>query len=967
MKSAWKLERQDASAPTQGWFVATSSLEAWISAFRPSNFERVRLFALGDGFLVTPGQDDAPQCGDSLRLQSRWKRVFFPVNARLRPALHPEEVPGILGEWGVVFLPQRPPLLFDPNKGFGLDALLRLNITCHRTWNRFPEVPDLAQTLHRIEWVASSPNPDDTWSAGAPQGRQPLSPGAEGKTDIPEDARPPKSSPGATVKAHLALGSGRFLDWVGTMFGLHGLKNQGQKMIKQAIDQAPRLTESLLGAQEAALREVLRQLRSGEVEKGLRRAPPTMNPASGVSPPLSTQSKLSEREPNYFLGLLWGESGRSFEAWMGGGSVWEQLAAEYHKLAREALDRGDHRRAAYLYGYLLGDLHAAAGALSSGGLWRDAGLLYRDKLNQPEMAARHFVQCGDYDEAVRLYDHLGNFEVSGDLLMRMGAEEEALDRYDKALLDLVLKGRFLAAAELAQGKMNQPDRAFILFQKGWEGNGGDALPCGLKLLEHYGRTGDGNGFLRLLESEPTVKNLREPDAASRFWTLALDQARGRFSPVVQKEVSERARLFGAALSRAQSQISLARGQRAAQDFFAPGKHWSPSVQRDAVYATARHAKTLPGKHESSSFIPTLLGNLGISQKSALSLGSGDLVLASNESLRIWRADPRRIEEVEGFRVVGEILGVTCDFDAETLFLLTEESPASLSVSENPATASSTQSPREWVLRIYSIQGPKNQWSMVARHPLGKPTPSTEPPSGLTQVLTVGGPDSTTLRPWLMPHPFLGERGSQKILVGRPGVGMCFTSETWADPPSMHEVRLGGRWVRIADGERGIWQWDQDRLMFLSPGFKTPQIWNPRWSQSWPGMGDPVNGVGQERQWSCSFPGPGSLSLLWVDFQGRIHGQQFRQEEPDRPGIHWIVPEGKVYDDVCHIALDRFAALTVGGEVEWWKIKGGKCQPFSRSFQSPASLEIHRIHPRIQSGECLGVTRKGSLYRIPLPE
>ena len=41
---------------------------------------------------------------------------------------------------------------------------------------------------------------------------------------------------------------------------------------------------------------------------------------------------------------------------------------------------GDFRRAAYLHGYLLRDYWAAANVLMSGGHFRDAALLYRDKV-----------------------------------------------------------------------------------------------------------------------------------------------------------------------------------------------------------------------------------------------------------------------------------------------------------------------------------------------------------------------------------------------------------------------------------------------------------------------------------------------------------------------------------------------------------------------------------------------------------
>lgn len=50
--------------------------------------------------------------------------------------------------------------------------------------------------------------------------------------------------------------------------------------------------------------------------------------------------------------------------------------AEYRKAASEAAKMGDHRRAAFIYGKLLGDYREAAAALMAGGLYHDAAQLY---------------------------------------------------------------------------------------------------------------------------------------------------------------------------------------------------------------------------------------------------------------------------------------------------------------------------------------------------------------------------------------------------------------------------------------------------------------------------------------------------------------------------------------------------------------------------------------------------------------
>src|SRR5205823_2201454 len=158
------------------------------------------------------------------------------------------------------------------------------------------------------------------------------------------------------------------------------------------------------GDQEAALREVLRQLQSGDVERGLRRAPVAV-PDPDRPARVGTTADLGARDPRYSLRSLIGGGGPG-TAWLGGGNVWNELAREYRRLAQEAAARGDARRAAYLYGVLLRDPRSAANALMAGGLFRDAAVLFRDKLKDEPAAAGAFEKAGDFDEALRLYDRL---------------------------------------------------------------------------------------------------------------------------------------------------------------------------------------------------------------------------------------------------------------------------------------------------------------------------------------------------------------------------------------------------------------------------------------------------------------------------------------------------------------------------------------------------------------------------------
>src|SRR5207248_1924568 len=128
-------------------------------------------------------------------------------------------------------------------------------------------------------------------------------------------------------------------------------------------------------------------------------------------------------------------------------------------IARDAAARGDHRRAAYVYGVLLRDLRLAADTLAAGGLHRDAAVLYRDRVNDPRAAAAAFEQAGDADEALRLYRQTRQYERAADLLRRLGDEDGAVEMYTAAADRLAGAGGWPAAGDLMRDRAGRTDLA----------------------------------------------------------------------------------------------------------------------------------------------------------------------------------------------------------------------------------------------------------------------------------------------------------------------------------------------------------------------------------------------------------------------------------------------------------------------------------------------------------------------------
>jgi hypothetical protein len=255
----------------------------------------------------------------------------------------------------------------------------------------------------------------------------------------------------------------------------------------------PRISESLLGRQEAALRELLRQFREGRLEEALRRALPLGEPG-GRGGTIADNANLPRHNLFFSLRELLGFGKGPGSLWLGGQDVRADLEAEYRKAAEDATRRGDYRRAAFIYGKLLRDYRLAAGVLARGGLHHDAAILYLEKLGDVPAAARSFEAAGEVDRALHLYRQRGEHALAGDLLRRAGEDELALEEYRLAAALLVARHDYLGAGELFLNRAGQLDLAEEYFAAGWaERAQGNPVACLLRLaplVAHHPSTAD---------------------------------------------------------------------------------------------------------------------------------------------------------------------------------------------------------------------------------------------------------------------------------------------------------------------------------------------------------------------------------------------------------------------------------------------------------------------------------------------
>ncbi len=223
----------------------------------------------------------------------------------------------------------------------------------------------------------------------------------------------------------------------------------------------------------------LMRLLDADPDEGLRYALPLAGSSGrrgetahrGTAAP---SSRLPRRDVNFNWKLFSGTG--PADPWTVSNQRYQGLRRRYRDLANREMSLGRHWRAAYIFAHLLDDLTSAASALSEGGHFREAAVVYRDRLQRPLDAARCFEQGGLVTAAIDIYRECGRFETIGDLHQKLGNIEQASAAYNQAIEKHVSNRDFVEAACLAETKMNDSQRAIELLAAGWP-DSPQALRC----------------------------------------------------------------------------------------------------------------------------------------------------------------------------------------------------------------------------------------------------------------------------------------------------------------------------------------------------------------------------------------------------------------------------------------------------------------------------------------------------------
>jgi tetratricopeptide (TPR) repeat protein len=574
MKVPFQLKRLQTAQPAQALAVFSEDIREMLRLCSRLGWEQCQaIHHLAEGFLIKLSSPSTKAFAGTVRLRSLADNLYIPVDAELIPPLLNDEARDLARVQGLVFLPGNRIWSFDPLNPVTLATLVRAPGSSARKWQPLPDPPRLADRLVSLELDLPQELPEDILDAGG-EGLGTGSP------------RPSSGGVFGKLFGGMAYVVGKGILGLGNLSGLKGIAKAGARMIQSAMTLAPRLSESVLGKQEAALLELLREFREGQLEKALRRALPLGGAENTRGNVTAGDARLPTHNLSYFLSNLLGGRGGGHAIWYGGADVQAELAKEYRKAAEAAIRRGDFRRAAFIYGKLLNNYRLAADALSAGGLHHDAAIIYLKVLDDKRAAARAFAAAGETDRALELYRECREYVLAGDLLKRVGDDEGALTEYRVAadLLALHSEG-YLAAGELMLTKAERADLAREYFLTGWSKRPhGNAVACALYLARQYADGGSGETLLDLTsEADGFFLPCGNEVVSTQFYNAMAKLAEHRRLTKIKDELRDRA-LLGIAHKLRQKAAVESRPGNTVSQFLGQAKVWLPALVSDADFA-----------------------------------------------------------------------------------------------------------------------------------------------------------------------------------------------------------------------------------------------------------------------------------------------------------------------------------------------------------------------------------------------
>lgn len=425
-------------------------------------------------------------------------KLLLPVEAVVTLPVSGEEFAALLDATTALALwhPQLGLLRFEPEDILTCGELLALPTPTHNDWSL--AVPGLALNVRLFEVQVEGPQDAEQVMQAAADGigsQTGQSSATAVASTFGQQAMQAGQTLGNFVAAPLALlwmklaslGQGQSSRPSQAAGGKSSARPEWANKLDDWARQALQSSLALLNARQREMQRLMNLLRDNP-DEGLKYAIPfsSQRPTlPGIGPPTF---RLFPRLVDFNLSSLFGSGSGAVDCWdMPQQSRWE-LHRRYHELATRELQLGRHRRAAYIFGELLGEYKFAAAALEEGGFYREAAILYRDRLHAPRDAAECLERGGLLHEAIPLYAQLQQFEKVGDLHRLLDDESAA----EAAFLQAVDRSLDLrqphTAARIQLEKLNDTPAALATLDQGWR-NGQQTLPCLQQSFQIFAKSG----------------------------------------------------------------------------------------------------------------------------------------------------------------------------------------------------------------------------------------------------------------------------------------------------------------------------------------------------------------------------------------------------------------------------------------------------------------------------------------------
>ena len=425
------------------------------------------------------------------------------------------------------------------------------------------------------------------------------------------------------------------------------------------------------------IKKLVREFREGDKALALERAIPIMRPDRDFPPWIPVRANwLPLRRAVYNLAELLRRPGRgeAIPVRMARDDAVRELMEEYRKAAQEAVNQGDFRRAAYIYGILLQDDRMAASALMRAGLYHDAATIYASKLNDRASAAQAFEAAGEFDRALELFRQLSQHERAGDLLRRIGEEEAAVAEYLLAANELANESaNHLGAGRLLLEKARRPELAIEQFKSGWQRRpAGNSTQCGLELARLHSGSGAFDAFRQLLDEADAMFETPGYPFDGYFYNeivrIADDPALDAIAVLVRDRVLQAtARTFTRSLENRRTSSTMV------SKLLGRSKLWPAPLVSDAEFAVAaaldrRHLE--PVVHRDAPSGHSLQVGRGSVTAACQATSSGEIFLGFENGL-VCVFQPDREVVIEVPSSYGTVVAISVDAEGKTLAALYE--------------------------------------------------------------------------------------------------------------------------------------------------------------------------------------------------------------------------------------------------------------------------------------------------------